>query len=356
MARVTRAEVCSHDEIAVVHVMSRVVRRCFLFGTDVHTGKCYNHSRAWVETELKRLAAGFGIDLLAYTILSNHLHLVLRTRPDIVESWDDTEAARRWLNACPIRKGASEPTEPELNSIRNDPVKLKAIRRRLSCISWWMKLLCQRIAQRANKESEEKGVFWSGRFKAVRLLDETSILACAAYVDLNPIRAAMAETLESSCYTSIKTRIESLLQETETKESTEESDASPDRFLAPVQIDEHHDPLGPRPSRTKCRASDKGFLPISRAAYIELLDWTARQVAPGKRGCTPESAPPIFERLEISPETWCSLVGAFGRLFHHVAGKPHMVASARGKLRRRRFRISPEAQAIFESSADPPIA
>ncbi|MFO1064052.1 MAG: hypothetical protein U0892_09330 [Pirellulales bacterium] len=210
-----------------------------MFGTDDHTVKRYNHRRAWVEPERKRLATGFGIDL---------------------------------------------------------------------------------------------------------------------HVDLNTIRTAMAETLESSYFTSIKTRIESLQQEAETKESTEDSDASPDRFLAPVQIDEHHDPLGPRPSRTKRRARDKGFLPISRAATIELLDWAVRQVAPGKRVCTPESAPPIFERLEISPVTWCSLVGAFGRLFHHVAGKPNMVASARGKLRRRRFRISPEAKAISESATAPAIS
>ncbi|MFO1065721.1 MAG: hypothetical protein U0892_17810 [Pirellulales bacterium] len=64
--RVTQAEVCSHDEIAVVHVMSRVVRRCFLFGTDEHSGKCYNHRRAWVEAELKQLAAGFGIDEMVH--------------------------------------------------------------------------------------------------------------------------------------------------------------------------------------------------------------------------------------------------------------------------------------------------
>ncbi|MFO1064563.1 MAG: hypothetical protein U0892_11925 [Pirellulales bacterium] len=66
MPRVKRAEVCSNDEIAVVHVMSRVVRRCFLFGTDEHNGKCYNHRRALVETELKRLAAGFGIDEMVH--------------------------------------------------------------------------------------------------------------------------------------------------------------------------------------------------------------------------------------------------------------------------------------------------
>ncbi len=66
----------------------------------------------------------------------------------------------------------------------------------LSDISWWMRLLSQHVVQRANKEDQEVGKFWQARYWAVRLLDETAILACAAYVDLNPIRAAMAESIE----------------------------------------------------------------------------------------------------------------------------------------------------------------
>ena len=42
--------------------------------------------------------------------------------------------------------------------------------------------------------------FWQGRYKAVRIRVEESLLACAAYIDLNPIRAGMAETLEKSDY------------------------------------------------------------------------------------------------------------------------------------------------------------
>ena len=53
-----------------------------------------------------------------------------------------------------------------------------------------MRLLRQNIAQRANREDEELGKFWQARYRAVRLPDKTAILACAAYVDLNPIRAA----------------------------------------------------------------------------------------------------------------------------------------------------------------------
>ena len=145
-------------------------------------------------------AKHFGIDLLCQAIMSNHIHLVLRSRPDVVKEWDNTEVARRWLMLCPVRRDEhrqpEEPTEFELNNIRNDKEKVAAIRSRLSDISWWMRLLSQNIAQRANKEDQEIGKFWQARYRAVRLLDETAILACAAYVDLNPIRAALAKTLE----------------------------------------------------------------------------------------------------------------------------------------------------------------
>jgi len=61
---------------------------------------------------------------------------------------------------------------------------------------------------RANQEDKEMGKFWQSRFRAVRLLDEAALLACAAYLDLNPIRAAMAETLETSDHTSVQRRVE----------------------------------------------------------------------------------------------------------------------------------------------------
>ena len=83
MARIARADVFRPDEIAIVHVMNRTVRRCFLMGDDPLTGKNFDHRKAWMEDELQRLAACFGIDLLTFAILSNHFHLILRSRPDV---------------------------------------------------------------------------------------------------------------------------------------------------------------------------------------------------------------------------------------------------------------------------------
>jgi hypothetical protein len=368
MARLARAELFAPDEIAIVHVLNRVVRRCFLMGNDPLTGRNYDHRKQWIEDELKRLAAGFGIDLLVFSVLSNHFHLVLRSRPDVVASWDDTEVARRWLCLCPRRKqqdgSAAEPSECELNAIRHDPDRLGEIRSRLSDISWWMRLLCQSIAMRANREDGESGKFWQSRFRAVRLMDEQSVLACAAYVDLNPIRAAMAETLEQSDYTSAQRRIEAeqarRIPETDHVARSSGKDGeqagpgasaktalAPDRFLSPLQIEEHGGELGALGNREGSRCSDRGFLPMSVVDYLALLDWTARQTAPGKCGSTPVDSPPILERMKLSPTVWCELVSDFGRLFSTVAGHPRIVDGSRSRHGRRRFHLTGRLRELF---------
>jgi len=363
-----RADLFAPDEVAIVHVMNRVVRRCFLLGLDPLTGNNYDHRKQWIEDELKRLAGSMGIDLLGFAVLSNHFHLILRSRPDVVATWDDTEVARRWLLVCPRRKqedgSPAEPSECELNSIRHDPDRLVEIRRRLSDISWWMRVLCQTIAIRANHDDGESGKFWQSRFRAVRLMDEESLLACAAYVDLNPIRAALAETLEQSDHTSVQRRIESEREKAGSEPRQRESRsqvgaatttaadsaaASParDAFLSPLELDERHGELGACGCRSGTRCSDKGFLAMSVMEYLELLDWTARHAAPGKRGSTPTDVPPILARLKLSPTTWCELVRDFGRLFSTVAGHPRTIDCSRSGRHRRRFHLTPRVRQLL---------
>ena len=362
MARLARAEIFDPSEIVAVHLIGKTVRSCFLMGFDERSGKNFDHRKRWLEEKLKHLAANFGIDLLAYSCMSNHFHLLLRSRPDIVETWDDTQVALRWWQLCPTRKVKmevdgewikvpAEPTEFELNAIRNDPVRLATIRGRLSDLSWWMRLLCQYIALRANGEDGAGlGRFWQGRYKAVRILDEESLLACAAYIDLNPIRAGMAETLEQSDYTSVQRRVQAIKATALDADSSGKlppdieraalESASPpraDAFLAPVSIDERKDPLGPHASRNGKRSSDKGFLAMAEAEYLEILDWLARDKVAGKRGSTPLTAPPVLERLGIEPTLWSAMAKDFGRAFKNVTGTAKSVSEARSRKTHRKF-------------------
>ncbi len=338
MARLARAEVFDPSEVAVLHICARVVRRCFLFGVDPVTGINHDHRKVWIEEQLKLLATNFGIDLLSFAILSNHFHLILRSRPDVVETWDDTEVARRWLMLCPKRKkkdrSPEEPNEFELNSIRNDSDKLATIRKRLSDVAWWMRLLCQNIGTRANQEDKQVGKFFQGRYRAVRILDEETLLACAAYVDLNPIRAAMAETLETSEFTSVQRRIQSLQQAATSKPS---AGTTPDSFLSPLSIDEKNDSIGACGNQTRERCSNKGFLSMSTMDYLELLDASSRMIRPDKTGYTPSDVAPIFERLKLDLHNWRLQIKNFGRLFSNVAGKPKDVYEMRSLISKRRF-------------------
>ena len=165
MARKPRYEVADPNEVQVFHAVQRCVRRAWLCGDDPHTGQSFEHRRAWIRDRLEFLASVFGVDCLTYTVLSNHLHLVLRSRPDLVKGWSDQEVARRWLRLFPRRTNRDgtpeEPSPSEINSIVNDPDALAARRRRLSDISWWARCTAENIARRSNREDEVTGHFWN---------------------------------------------------------------------------------------------------------------------------------------------------------------------------------------------------
>ena len=82
------------------------------------------------------------------------------------------EVARRWLVLRPERRDEKrkplEPTEFEINSIVNNKEKISIVRSRLSDISWWMRLLSQNIAQRANKGIALDPVGLPARYQSTR--------------------------------------------------------------------------------------------------------------------------------------------------------------------------------------------
>jgi len=151
MPRVNRTEICATDEIQAFHLMNRCVRRTYLCGEDVNTGKDYSHRKEWIRSRLEELAGIFALDVMSFAVLSNHLHVVVRTRPDIVKSWSDDDVALHWWRLFPSRRdangAAAEPLESELNSIRNNASGLKEKRRRLCDISWFMRCLAEPIAR-----------------------------------------------------------------------------------------------------------------------------------------------------------------------------------------------------------------
>jgi hypothetical protein len=381
MTRGLRSQTFAPNEISIVHATQRCIRRSFLTGFDSLTKRDYSSRRDWIQQRAEALASVFAIDVLAYAMLSNHLHLVLRNRPDIVALWSDQEVALRWLKVFPgkrLDEFLGNPTQEQVEALVQQPERIQVLRERLSDISWFMRCLSEPIARRANREDQCTGRFWEGRFKAQRITDEAGLLACSMYVDLNPIRAAMAATPEQSRHTSAYDRIAALqgevilsaahridpspskpvlkkvpehqtsppsLDETGQTQESQEFQSPPaahparspvpfenriprDGWLSPLQLEvDPADPSSPQVSHTGVRASDLGFLSMGVQDYLKLLDWTGRQGRSGKSGKIPEELEPILSRLGIDGGMWSDLVWNFKRYFGRRVGSPQSLKS-----------------------------
>lgn len=190
------------------HVVSRCVRQSWLCGRRKH--RDYSHRKQWLLQRLQQLALAFPIEVHAYAIMSNHFHLVVYYDPLANECWSDEEVADRWLAACPPTQNGAIDIQRGLDrkdALMSNPGRLQQVRAQLGSISTFMQLLKQPIARRANLEDGCKGHFFEQRFYCAALLNEEALVAAMAYVDLNPIRAKIANTLEESEHASIRHRL-----------------------------------------------------------------------------------------------------------------------------------------------------
>lgn len=206
----SRAKQVSLQDTRYYHLISRCVRRAYLCGEDAYTKQSYEHRRQWMVDRIRFLTSVFAIDVAAYAVMSNHYHLVVYVDEDEAKIWSDEEVCQRWQ-----RLYHSHPLVERLQkrqcSCQAEIDKAQEIinkwRMRLADLSWLMRNLNEYVARKANQEDNCKGRFWEGRFKSQALLDEKAVLACMAYVDLNPVRAKMAHSVQSAQYTSIFERI-----------------------------------------------------------------------------------------------------------------------------------------------------
>ncbi|WP_227501121.1 transposase [Marinobacter sp. C1S70] len=300
-----RAQLVSVSDTPFYHVVSRCVRRTFLCGQDRATGRCYEHRRGWIEERIRLLASVFAVDVASYAVMSNHYHLVVKLSPDDVEPWSIDEVLARW---CSLYKGpplvqryhrGDELCAAELRRVQE---YAETFRQRLTDLSWFMKCLNEPIARQANKEDECTGHFWESRFKSQALDTEEALLSCMAYVDLNPIRASIAETPETSEHTSIKERIHPTFDLAEAIARQTEQQAL-NEFSVPLK------PLLGFEGVIR-NGFQRGIL-FSFEDYLELVDCTGRISRSGKRGAIDEKALPILERLNLDPERWCHRATAF---------------------------------------------
>ena len=273
---IARYRQISLQQTTYYHCVSRCVRRAFLCGRDRFSGKDFSHRRKWIENRLAQLSSVFAIDLLAYAVMNNHYHVVIRVAEQRAKRWSDQEVVDRW--------GRLFTVDEKADNSRFVPMW----RERLQSISWFMRCINEPLARAANREDDCTGRFWEGRFKSQALLDTAALLKCMVYVDLNPIRAGTASFPEDSNFTSIKARLQ-----------------GSDSHLACLSD-------GP--------ANQEKSLPIRLHDYVELVDWSGRMIRCEKRGSIPRKAPPILERLGVHGREWTLEISNFGNWYYRAVG------------------------------------
>ncbi len=299
-------------------VVNRCVRRAFLCGHDAATGSNFDHHRGWIETRIRELASVFTIDVAAYAVMSNHYHAVLRVDAPRAQALSDDEVLRRWTQLCTgsvlvQRYLASAPGA--LGGAEVDKVRefAQLYRERLADVSWFMRVLNESVARQANAEDNCTVRFWEGRFKSQALLDEPALLAAMAYVDLNPIRAGMAEDLPGSAHTSIAARLAQLQGQNfvpvlapnipQPKQHLPNLLSEPELAALPEA------PLMPFDATGRFAQA----VPFGWEEYIELVDTMGRATHPRKRGAISPATPPLLARLGMNAEAFIASADHFSR-------------------------------------------
>ncbi len=90
--------------------------------------------------------------------------------------------------------------------------------------------------------------------------------------------------------------------------------------------------------------------------YLELLDWTGRQLVRGKKGRIPNSVAPILQRLKLDRHAWCELVGHFGKRFFHVAGDVETIETTTSRVKQQRYNIPRETRKLFSEVPPKPMS
>ena len=336
-----RREIMDPTRVGAYHCYSRCVRRAFLAGIDLETGRDFSQRKDWVRKRLEDLASVFAIDVLDHAVMENHVHTILRNRPELARAWTKREVAERWLRLSRKRLALLDPPDrDQVEELLKTKGRVDVLRKRLANISWFMIMLNEPLALRANLEDEVSGHFWAERFGSMRLENDESLLLCSLYVDLNPIRAGAATSPETSTYTGACDRLRDLQQELLARrrrkgetlrrvlgEQPDELELDARRVLrrkkprsgwmSPVRVEGD----GYEGAAAGRRASDKGYLPMTLEKYLQLLDACGREQSAGKRGVIPAELPPLLERLGWDKATWSDEAAAAARRFARIGAQ-----------------------------------
>ncbi|MFA5265951.1 MAG: transposase, partial [Opitutaceae bacterium] len=184
--RIPRFVMSSEEGEAIYHCMSRTVNGERLFAED---------DREMLRRMLWNVAEFCGVEVVTYTIMPNHFHVLVRVPKKGKIS--DKELLRRYRLLHPRRNkyqtAALEVIEKQLAEDAPEGVAWRERMMKLMCdLSQFMKLFKQRVSIWYNRTHGRFGPLWSERFKSVLVEDGEALLTMAAYIDLNCVKARLA--------------------------------------------------------------------------------------------------------------------------------------------------------------------
>lgn len=190
MARTARVKLTG-TSVADYHLISRTNDKRFLFEK--------GSIKSELVDALKRAAAFCGVRIRAYTVMSNHFHVVVRvTRTG--EPIPEEELICR-VKALKGEKAARELSErwKEFHAagyyatLEDEQKRLCA---QMNDISAFIKVFKELFNRWYKKERPYTGSIWDGRFKSTLIEEGRYLATCIKYVIYNPIRAGMVRQVK----------------------------------------------------------------------------------------------------------------------------------------------------------------
>ena len=152
---IARAQLVDVSLTRWYHCVTRCVSLAFLLGEGDHNRK------QWLQNRLEELAEIFAVSVGGFSVMNNHLHLLLRLDPEVARALSDEEVVRRWGRLFPPRDKSRLPipvSEQWFQSRLADPKWVANARERLQNLGWFMKCLKEPLSGLANKQDKTRGV------------------------------------------------------------------------------------------------------------------------------------------------------------------------------------------------------
>ena len=156
--------------------------------------------KAWIENRLEELAQIFAVTVGGFSVLDNHLHLLVRLDPDSPPLvgrgcrqalGSALSAARQCCRVLPV-------SDEWVRDRLAHPLWVATAGAQLKSLSWFMKCLKEPLARLANRQDKTSGAFFEKRFRSIAVLDDEALLSMGVYIDLNPVAAGIEQSAETS--------------------------------------------------------------------------------------------------------------------------------------------------------------